>query len=123
LLGTVNDSALNKWYNKISVVIIPSVFEGFGLTAIEAMACGTPVIATDGDALRDVIEDGVNGLLVQYNDVESLRDKIVYLLKNKAEQSKFSLNGKKKVRTVYNWSNISQDILRIYEYVLRESNY
>jgi glycosyltransferase involved in cell wall biosynthesis len=122
LLGTIDDSMLNDWYSKVSVVIIPSVFEGFGLTAIEAMACGTPVIATDGDALRDVIEDGVNGLLVQYNDVESLRDKIVYLLKNKAEQSKFSLNGKKKVRTVYNWSNISQDILRIYEYVLRESN-
>jgi glycosyltransferase involved in cell wall biosynthesis len=118
LLGTVDDSALNQWYNKVSVVIIPSVFEGFGLTAIEAMACGTPVIATDVDALRDVIEDGVNGLFVQYNDVEALSDKILYLLKNKAEQSKFSLNGKKKVQTVYNWDNISKDILRIYESIL-----
>jgi glycosyltransferase involved in cell wall biosynthesis len=123
LLGTVDDSTLNEWYNKVSVVIIPSVFEGFGLTAIEAMACGTPVIATDVDALRDVIEDGVNGLFVQYNDVEALSDKIIYLLKNKAEQEKLSLNGKKKVRTVYNWSNISQDILRVYEHVLGKSNY
>jgi len=123
LLGTVDDSALNEWYNKVSMVIIPSVFEGFGLTAIEAMACGTPVIATDVDALRDVIEDGVNGLLVQYNDVEALSDKILYLLKNKAEQSKYSLNGKKKVQTIYNWNNISQDIMRIYEYVLGKSNY
>ena len=123
MLGTVDDSALNEWYNKVSAVIIPSVFEGFGLTAIEAMACGTPVIATDVDALRDVIEDGVNGLFVQYNDVEALSDKILYLLKNKAEQSKFSLNGKKKVQTVYNWSNISRDILRVYEYVLGKSNY
>lgn len=122
LLGTIDDSVLNDWYSKVSAVIIPSVFEGFGLTAIEAMACGTPVIATDGDALRDLIEDGVNGLLVQYNDVESLTDKILYLLKNKAEQSKLSLNGKKKVQTVYNWSNISQDILRIYENVLGKSN-
>ena len=117
LLGTVGDSALNEWYNKVTVVIIPSVFEGFGLTAIEAMACGTPVIATDVDALRDVIEDGVNGLLVQYNDVETLSDKILYLLKNKAEQSKFILNGKKKVQTIYHWDNISKDILGIYEYV------
>ena len=119
LLGAVDDSALNEWYNKVSVVIIPSVFEGFGLTAIEAMACGTPVIATDVDALRDVIENGVNGLLVQYNNVGALSEKILYLLKNKVEQSRFSINGKKKVQTVYNWSNISHDILRVYEHVLK----
>lgn len=119
LLGAVDDSALNEWYNKVSVVIIPSVFEGFGLTAIEAMACGTPVITTDVDALRDVVEDGVNGLLVKYNDVETLSEKILYLLKDKTEQLKFSLNGKKKAQAVYNWSNISQDIMRVYEYVLK----
>lgn len=118
LLGTLSDSALNEWYNRVSVVVIPSVFEGFGLTAIEAMACGTPVIATDVDALRDVIEDGVNGFLVPYNDVEALSEKVLYLLKSKTEQSKFSIKGREIVRTVYNWNNISKDILRIYEYVL-----
>jgi D-inositol-3-phosphate glycosyltransferase len=102
----------------VSVVIIPSVFEGFGLAAIEAMACGTPVIATDVDALRDVVENGVNGFLVKYNDVRALSEKIVYLLKNKSEQSKLALNGKKKVQTVYNWNKINQDILRIYGKVL-----
>ena len=122
LLGTIDDAALNEWYNKVSVVIIPSVFEGFGLTAIEAMACGTPVIATDVDALRDVIEDGANGLLVPYNDIETLSTKILYLLANKAEQLKFSINGRKKAQTVYNWDNITQDILRGYEYVSGKSN-
>jgi D-inositol-3-phosphate glycosyltransferase len=104
------------------VVIIPSVFEGFGLTAIEAMACGTPVIATDVDALRDVIEDGENGLLVPYNDIEALSTKILYLLKNQAEQLKFSINGRKKVQTVYNWDNIALDVLRVYEYLAGKSN-
>jgi len=122
LLGTIADSVLNEWYNKVSVVIIPSVFEGFGLTAIEAMACGTPVIATDVDALRDVIEDGENGLLVPYNDIETLSTKILYLLKNKAEQLKFSINGRNRVQTVYNWDNITQEILRVYEYVSGKSN-
>jgi len=120
LLGIVDDSALNEWYNKVSAVIIPSVFEGFGLTAIEAMACGTPVIATDVDALRDVIEDGLNGLLVKYDDVEALSNRIIHLLRSKADQSKFSINGRKKVSTVYNWNKISQDVLRVYEYVLRK---
>ena len=121
LLGTIADSALNEWYNKVSVVIIPSVFEGFGLTAIEAMACGTPVIATDVDALRDVIEDGENGLLVPYNDIETLSTKILYLLRNQAEQSKFSINGRKKVQTVFSWDNITREILRGYEYVSEKS--
>ena len=122
LLGTVDDTAVNEWYNKVSLVIIPSVFEGFGLTAIEAMACGTPLIATDVDALRDVIHDDVNGLLVQYNDVEALSAKIIYLLKDKDKQSKLSLNGKKKAATIYNWNSISQDILKVYEYVLGKSS-
>ena len=122
LLGTIDDAALNEWYNKVSVVIIPSVFEGFGLTAIEAMACGTPVIATDVDALRDVIEDGANGLLVPYNDTKMLSTKILYLLANKAERLKFSINGRKKVQTVYNWDNITQEILRVYEYMSGKSN-
>jgi glycosyltransferase involved in cell wall biosynthesis len=122
LLGTVDDSELNEWYNKVSLVVIPSIFEGFGLTAIEAVACGTPVIATEVDGLRDVIEDEVNGLLVQYNDVEALSAKIIYLLKDKDKQSKLSLNGKKKAATIYNWNSISQDILKVYEYVLGKSS-
>jgi len=118
LLGTIDDRAVNGWYNKVSVVVVPSVFEGFGLTAIEAMACGTPVIATDVDALRDVVEDGFNGLLVPYNDVQALSDKIICMLKNRSEQSKFSINGREKVKTLYNWNKISQDILKVYEDVL-----
>ena len=42
-LGTIKDSDINEWYNKVSIVVIPSIFEGFGLNAIEAMAAGTPV--------------------------------------------------------------------------------
>lgn len=117
-LGTIKDTSLNEWYNKMEIVIVPSVFEGFGLTAIEAMACGTPVIATDVDALRDVVEDGFNGLLVPYNDVQALSDKIICMLKNRSEQSKFSINGREKVKTLYNWNKISQDILKVYEDVL-----
>ena len=117
-LGTIEDSALNEWYNRVSAVIIPSVFEGFGLTVIEAMACGTPVIATDVDALRDVVKDDMNGFLVQYNDVKGLSEKILFLLRHEEKQSKFSNKGEEIVRTLYNWDNISKDILKIYEEVL-----
>ena len=122
LLGTIDDSNLNEWYNKVSVVVIPSVFEGFGLTAIEAMACGTPVIATETDGLRDVIEDDRNGLLVKYNDTNSLSEKIVYLMKNEHERLRLSKNGLDKVRNVFNWDIISRDIIRVYEFILRNGS-
>ena len=121
LLGTVDDSALNEWYNKVSVVIIPSVFEGFGLTAVEAMACGTSVIASNADGLRDVIEDGINGFWVPYNDVSALSARILDLLENGSWLSKLSKNGKKKVATVFNWDIISKDVLAVYENVIKNA--
>jgi len=115
-LGTIEDEKLNEWYNKVKVVVIPSVFEGFGLTAIEAMACGTPVIATDADALRDVVNNGVNGLLVHYNDVKGLQNSILDVLTNKNKWSLLSNNGKKIIKTDYNWTDIADQVLRIYKH-------
>jgi len=119
-LGSIEDTYLNQWYNRVSAVVIPSVFEGFGITAIEAMACGTPVIVTNVDGLRDVVTDGVNGLIVEYDDVEDLRQKIIYLLRNRTEQMRLSKNGRKKTLSFYNWEEISQNILKIYRYILEK---
>jgi len=120
-LGTIDDALLNEWYNKVSLIVVPSVFEGFGLTAVEAMACGTPVIASNADGLRDVIEDGINGFLVPYNDVSALSTRILDLLENGSGLSKLSKNGKKKVATVFNWDIISKDVLAVYENVMKNA--
>ncbi len=74
-LGFVSDEDLPKWYNKCKLTIVPSIFEGFGITAIESLACGTPVIATNTDGLKDIIKD--KKMLVEYGDKEELKDKIV----------------------------------------------
>jgi len=120
-LGAIDDTLLNEWYNKVSLVVVPSVFEGLGLTAVEAMACGTPVIASDADGLRDVIEDGINGFLVPYNDVSALGARILDLLENKSGLPKITKNGKKKVATVFNWDIISKDVLAVYESVMKNA--
>ena len=105
-LGFIPDENLNMWYNKVQCVVIPSVFEGFGLTAVEAMAAGTSVICTAVDSLRAIVEDGVCGNLVAYGDDTGLSTKIVSLLRNKEMQSRFALAGRERVLLKYDWDMI-----------------
>lgn len=54
-LGFIPEEKLNEWYNKVEVVVVPSIFEGFGITVIEAMAAGTPVIGRNVDGIRSIL--------------------------------------------------------------------
>lgn len=112
-LGMLSDEAVNQWYNRVSIAVIPSIFEGFGLTAIEAMSCGTPVIASNVDGLCDVIEDGVNGMLFEYGNKEDLCGKIVFLLHNEYVQKQLSINGKK-CTNEYDWETATKSVIGKY---------
>lgn len=105
-LGFIPDVSLNLWYNKVQCVVIPSVFEGFGLTAVEAMAAGTSVICTDVDSLRHIVDDGVCGYLVKYNDCEALSAKILNLLTAPDMRRQFSEKGRARVLDYYDWQVI-----------------
>jgi glycosyltransferase involved in cell wall biosynthesis len=105
-LGFIPDASLNLWYNKVQCAVIPSVFEGFGLTAVEAMAAGTSVICTDVDSLRYIVDDGVCGYLVKYNDREALSTKILNLLANPDMRQQFSKKGRARVLASYDWQVI-----------------
>ena len=101
-LGFIPDDQLNMWYNKVQSVVVPSVFEGFGLTAVEAMAAGTSVICTRVDSLRNIVRDGLCGYLVDYGDTAGLAQKMVSLLKDEHQQYEFSQKGRAMVETHYN---------------------
>lgn len=79
-LGNVNQNELRKIYNIADVNLVPSRREPFGLVAIEAMACGTPVIASDQGGLPDFVNDEVGGL-VRPEDAQDLAEKIIEVLK------------------------------------------
>ena len=69
-----------RLYNRTQVVVSPSLYEGFGLPAVEAMACGVPVVATRAGALSEIIEDGVTGILVPPADSGALSEALRLLL-------------------------------------------
>lgn len=104
-LGFVPDEQLNDWYNRVSCVVVPSMFEGFGLTVVEAMAAGTPVVATNVDAVRNLVDHGVDGFLVNYNDVESLCDRLGDVLLDDELRKMLGSRGLEKIKAFYTWES------------------
>ncbi|HEY4743389.1 MAG TPA: glycosyltransferase family 4 protein [Desulfuromonadaceae bacterium] len=81
-LGFVPDEQLNELYNRAQCVVVPSVFEGFGITVIEALAAGTRVVGTDTDGIREILQSGDYGRLAPYGDHRALAEAIVAELRS-----------------------------------------
>ena len=81
-LGFVPDDQLNALYNQAQCVVVPSIFEGFGITVIEALSAGTRVVGTDVDGIREILRSGEYGRLVPYGDTRALAEAIIAELRN-----------------------------------------
>lgn len=90
--------------------------EAFGLVLLEAMACGVPAVATDMGGIPEVVEDGVNGFIVPYGDVEIVAQKGLQLLQDAGLQAIFKENGLQTVREKFN----SEKIVEAYEQLYYE---
>lgn len=109
-LGFIPEDSLNTWYNKAQCVVIPSVFEGFGLTVVEAMAAGTSVISTRVDSIRRIVGEGTCGHLVDYGDTAALAHRIVELLRDETTRVKFAEEGLKRVRSLFSWPAVMHQL-------------
>lgn len=117
LPGFVSDSDLLCFYNLAEMAVYPSLFEGFGLPPLEAMACGTPVVASFGGAIPEVVEDAA--VLVEPRDADGLAEKIVYLHRSEKIRDEFIQRGFERIRH-FEWSRAAQDYLNLYEELLAE---
>jgi L-malate glycosyltransferase len=89
--------------SRMDVVAVPSRFEGFGLTAVEAMAAGKPVVASRVDALAEVIRHPVSGWLVPPEAPDSLAEALIYLLNHKTQRTRMGRVGRKTVERLYGY--------------------
>ncbi len=115
-VGAASTDQLVHHYNEAAIAIVPSVYEGFGFPAAEAMACGTPVIASDGGALREVVGDA--GIVVPSRDEAALATAIDDLLQNKKLLQELSHKGIERVHTHFNWDNAALQMADIYSKVI-----
>ncbi len=114
--GRLTRGELVKHYSAARIAVVPSLYEGFGLPAAEAMACGTPVIATTGGALPEVVGDA--GMLVPPANADALAAAIRQLLNDRQAQLRMSEAGKKRVREQFNWEQAARKTLEVYQEVI-----
>jgi glycosyltransferase involved in cell wall biosynthesis len=108
----ITTEALVDYYAEASVVVSPSLYEGFGLPAGEAMACGCPVISSDGGALPEVVGDA--GIVVPAGDHKALADALETLLKNPELRDELSLNGRARILEKFCWKVAAREFTEYY---------
>ncbi|MFC1961621.1 glycosyltransferase [Chloroflexota bacterium] len=103
-------------YVDADIYVLPSTYEIFGITVLEALACGTPVIVTDRCGLADTIKDRA-GLVVGY-DQKQLGDALQRLLADDKLRSELGEKGKTLARDEFNWENIAAEVEKLYQEIL-----
>jgi D-inositol-3-phosphate glycosyltransferase len=117
-VGRKNRDVLKYYYAAADIFITTPWYEPFGITPLEAMACGTPVVGAAVGGIKYSVEDGETGFLVPPNDPDALAGKITTLLENKDLMERMRINSIKRVNTLFTWSNVAQKISALYDRVL-----
>jgi glycosyltransferase involved in cell wall biosynthesis len=114
--GRVSDAELVRQYARACLAVVPSVYEGFGLPAGEAMACGVPVISTTGGALPEVV--GEAGILVPPSSARALAQAIAGLLEQPQRARALGAAGLHRVRRQFSWKRAAEKTAAFYREVI-----
>jgi glycosyltransferase involved in cell wall biosynthesis len=114
IVGRVSTQGLIELYRRAALVAVPSRFEGFGLPAAEAMACGTPVVAAASGALPEVLRRGGGGILVPRDHPAALAQAIASLLERPAERARLGNLGRRGIAQAYSWPAVAAATAAVY---------
>jgi glycosyltransferase involved in cell wall biosynthesis len=104
-LGRLTDSELNDIYNETDICIIPSIHEGFGIVAIEALSFGIPIICSNISSLNEIVQHSVNGLFFETGSPIDLSKSLNYMMSNRYLYNKISLNASNSIDIFCNWDD------------------
>ena len=103
---------LRKTYCEAELAIIPSLYEGFGFAAIEAMACGVPLISSSGGALPEVIKD--TGIIIPPKNVKEIYNSIEFLLSSPKSAKELAEKGLQRAKSKFSWTAIAKQLEKVY---------
>ena len=119
-MGRVTSETKVKLINESKILVNPSLIEGFGIVVLEGFACGKPVLVSDSKPLSDLVDDDVDGFVVENNKSELWAKKIIQLFNDESLARQMGLAGKQKVIEKYSISKLVDDMLCLYDSVIRE---
>ena len=112
--GFIDDATLKKCYALCDMYVCPSRLEGFGLTVLEAMAAGKPVIATKAGAVLELVKNGENGILVELNDIDGISNTICTFLQDKRLMKNAGRRNTNYVKEKFSWEKSAKEIEQLY---------
>jgi D-inositol-3-phosphate glycosyltransferase len=116
-LGKRSQDTLPYYYSAAEAVVVPSFYESFGMVALEAMACGTPVVASQVGGLAFLVQDGVTGFTVPVDDPQALADRLMELICDPELRRKLGQQATETARA-YDWNVIARRMRELYAQLL-----
>jgi len=113
--GYIRDDELAPYYRRADLFVLPSKYEPFGMTTLEAMACGTPVVATRFGGIRKNLRDGHDALLVDPSNEREFAAAMIRVLSDDDVARKLSRNGLATIRKRFSWDSIARTTLDFYK--------
>jgi len=110
-----DQSTLLGWYRKATIFVLPSLIEAFGVTLLEALSCGTPVVASNVGGIPEIIHDNEDGVIIPPNKSTELAHAIQRLLDDKKTRSFLGQNGREKVTKNFSKKTTIRKLLKIYD--------
>lgn len=120
--GRKNRDVLKYYYSAADIFVTTPWYEPFGITPLESMACGTPVIGSNVGGIKYSVEHGKTGFLVAPENPDELASRIFELLNNPEQLAEMRQHALKRVNFFFTWSKVAQQIDTLYERVLEKNN-
>jgi glycosyltransferase involved in cell wall biosynthesis len=118
-VGSRGRHELRQYYCASDVFVTTPWYEPFGITPIEAMACGTPVIGAAVGGIKYTVRDGETGFLVPPHDPDALADRLACLFQDRELLRQFGRRGIHRARTLFTWQQVAKAMASLYEDVLQ----
>ncbi len=115
IIGYVPDDKLPASYQQAMLFALPSIFEPFGMTVLEAMACAVPVVASKFGGIRNVITSGENGLLIDPRNTGEFAEAMLKVLRDRDSATRVGQAGSTTIHTYYSWEAIAEKHISFYE--------
>lgn len=116
--GRIKNEEFADYYAQSTIAVVPSLYEGFGIPAAEAMASGVPLISTSGGALAEVVGDA--GIVVPPADAKALANAILHLLNAPEERKKYAQAGLARVNSLFSWKKAAQEVTKVYREAIHD---